>query len=81
LAISSYNVSFCFVCLIEKEGGAIRGSKYVTGKVILLYRQTTLPIDAQMRIVARATDAYNLTFTQKEWASPGLKLTVIDRTG
>jgi len=80
-------IFFFFVCIIwlrerEREGG-MGGGKYVAGKVILLYRQTTLPIGigAWLRIVARATDAYNLTLAQKEWASPGSKLTMIDRVG
>lgn len=92
--IQQYLKMFLFILLLYFDGekkerkGKRRGRGWDEAntwlaKVILLYRQMTSPIGigARLRIVARATDVYNLTHTQKEWASPGSKLTVIDRAG
>lgn len=55
------------------------------GKVILLCRQTTFTHRRETHdresLRGRYGDAYNLALAQKEWASPGSKLTVIDRAG
>jgi len=63
----------------EREGGAR------IGKVISLCRQTTFTqrraAHDRESLRGRRGDAYNLALAQKEWASPGSKLTVIDRAG